>query len=761
MTVGHRSDRAWQPSACILCECNCGIAIQLGEDGRRFEKIRGDRAHPASQGYTCNKALQLDAYQNGRGDRVTRPLRRRPDGSFEEIDWDTAIAEVAERLDRVRDDFGGESIFYYGGGGQGNHLGGAYSPATMAAFGARYRSSALAQEKTGEFWVSARLLGAITRADVEHSEVALFLGKNPYQSHGFPRARSVLKEMAKDPARSIIVVDPVRTETADLADYHLQLRPGTDLYLVTALAAILVQENLVDRDWVVEHVDAAGAEAVAEVLCGIPVKHFCEIADVDAELVHTVARRIAGAQSVAVLEDLGVQMNRDSTLVSYVEKLIWLMTGNFAKAGAQYVPSSMSSIGRDRGHPAGRGPRSPVVGAPIISGLVPCNVIADEILTDHPARYRAMLVESSNPVHSLADSPRTRAALEALDLVVVIDVAMTETARLADYVLPAPTQYEKYEATFFNFDFPRNLFHLRRPVLEPPDGVLAEPEIHARLVEAAGALTEADYLPLREALVMGREAFAHAFATAMGDPRLASLATVLLYRTLGPSLPHDAAPAAVLWGAAQRCAAGNRAGVRRAGYGDGPMAGDRLFEAILNNPSGVVITHDTYDESWTRLGGRRIQLDIPELLVEVAGLEHRGAPVPGEQWPFVLSAGERRAFTANTIIRDPNWRKRDRQGALRMSETDADRLGVRTGQLVRLTTRRGHTDVAVEPTPRMRAGHLSLPNGYGLGVAGDDDPGRAPHVTGAPPNELTSSQDRDEWVGTPWHKHVPARVEVL
>jgi anaerobic selenocysteine-containing dehydrogenase len=405
-----------------------------------------------------------------------------------------------------------------------------------------------------------------------------------------------------------------------------------------------------------------------------------------------------------------------------------------------------------------------VVGAPIISGLVPCNVIADEILTDHPNRYRAMLVESSNPVHSLADSPRTRAALEALDLVVVIDVAMTETARMADYVLPVPTQYEKYEATFFNFDFPRNIFHLRRPVLDPPDGVLAEPEIHARLVEATGALTEADYLPLREAVVVGREAFAHAFLTAMADPRLAGLATVLLYRTLGPSLPHDAAPAAVLWGAAQRCAASNRDGVRRAGYGDGPAAGDRLFEAILNNPSGVVITDDTYDESWTRLGGRRIQLDIPELLVEVAALEHREVPAPDEHWPFVLSAGERRAFTANTIIRDPNWRKRDRQGALRMSEADADRLGVRSGQVVRLTTRRGHSDVTVESTARMRAGHLSLPNGYGLGVAGDDDPGHedlAPRVTGAPPNELTSSQDRDEWVGTPWHKHVPARVEVL
>ena len=157
---------------------------------------------------------------------------------------------------------------------------------------------------------------------------------------------------------------------------------------------------------------------------------------------------------------------------------------------------------------------------PLISGLVPCNVIAEEILTDHPARYRAMIVESANPAHSLADSQRFREALAALDLVVVIDVAMTETARLAHYVLPASTQYEKWEATFFNFEFPRNVFHLRAPLLEPPDGPLPEPEIHARLVEALGAVTEEVLAPLREAAGHGRAAFAMAFFAAVGaNPR--------------------------------------------------------------------------------------------------------------------------------------------------------------------------------------------------------------------------------------------------
>ncbi|WP_067825083.1 molybdopterin-dependent oxidoreductase [Nocardia inohanensis] len=744
----------WKPTACILCECNCGIQVLVGPDGRSFEKIRGDKLHPASAGYTCNKALRLDHYQNGRVGRLTAPLRRRADGEFEEIDWDTAISEITARLLEIKLRHGGESIFYYGGGGQGNHLGGAYAPATMAAFGMKYRSSALAQEKTGDFWVGARMFGHPVRADVEHAEVAFFVGKNPYQSHGFPRARTVLKEIHKDPARSMIVLDPVRTETAELADFHLQLRPGTDVYLLTAMAAILLRDNLIDAEWLAEH--TTGADEVLQVLRAVPIEKYCAIADVDLDLVTAATHRLARAESVAALEDLGVQMNRYSTVVSYIEKLVWMLTGNLGKPGAQYAFTGLAALGHDRGHPMGEGPESPVAGAPIISGLVPCNVITEEILTDHPARYRAMFIESANPVHSLADSARMRAALEALELVVVVDVAMTETGRLADYILPAPTQFEKYEATFFNFDFPRNIFHLRHPVLPAPEGVLAEPEIHARLVEAAGVLGEDDYAPLRVALEQGREAFAMAFLGILADPAKSKLVPVLLYRTLGQTLPDGAAAAAMLWAAAYNCVRKFPQSVERAGYGTGLEAGERLFEAILTGAHGIVITEDDYDVTWNRLRGNKVRLDLTDLLEVLATLPDLDSD-PGD-WPFVLSAGERRAFTANTIVRDPDWRKRDGAGTLRMSETDAERLGVSAGDRVLLTTRRGSTEVPVEPTDRMRPGHLSLPNGFGLAV--DDDNGK-PVQTGVAPNELTEFDSRDEWVGTPWHKYVPARLDTV
>jgi anaerobic selenocysteine-containing dehydrogenase len=752
------TDDTWHQTACILCECNCGIEVRLGgEDGRRFERIRGDKAHPASAGYTCEKALRLDHYQNGRH-RLTSPLRRREDGTFEEIDWDTAIAEVAERFAAVRDTHGGESVFYYGGGGQGNHLGGAYATGTRAALGSRFRSNALAQEKTGEFWVNGKMLGTHVRGDFEEAEVAVFVGKNPWQSHGLPRARTTLKEIARDPARSMIVLDPRRTETAELADFHLQVRPGTDAWCLAALGAVLVEEDLIDRDWLAAH--ATDLDEVTAHLGKVDITACCAVAGVDEGLVRGAARRIAGASSVAVFEDLGVQMSLHSTLSSYLEKLLWLLTGNFATPGAQYVPTSLVNIAGAGVSGGGSSRTSPVAGARIISGLVPANVVAEEILTDHPARYRAMLVESGNPAHSLADSQRMREALGSLELLVVIDVAMTETARLAHYVLPVPSQFEKWEATFFNFDFPRNVFQLRRPVLEPLPGTMGEPEIHARLCEALGAYGDDDVAPLRAAAEESRAAFAEAFFAALAaKPELGRYAPNLLYRTLGPTLPDGADAAAALWGAAHRCAQENPSSVAQAGFaGEGLEPGERLFDAILSSPSGLVFSVDDPQIGFSRLrtDDGKAHLAIAELLGELDGLADEAAPGGSPEFPFVLSAGERRSFTANTIFRDPSWRKRDGAGSLRVSPADAAELGLADGDLVRVTTKRGSVIAPAEVNEVMQPGHVSLPNGLGVDYPGDEG---GAVVTGAAPNELTASEDRDWIAGTPWHKHVPARLE--
>ena len=757
MTASPPKD--WKSTACILCECNCGIEVQLGgPEGRSFVRIRGDDAHPISRGYACEKPSRLDLYQNG-PHRLTKPLRRRADGSFEEIEWDTAIREVAARFAAVRDAHGGEAIFYYGGGGQGNHLPGAYASTTRAVLGSRYRSNALAQEKTGEFWVAARMLGGYTRGDFEHCEVAIFLGKNPWFSHSIPRARVTLKEIANDPKRTMIVIDPRRTETAEIADIHLQVKPGADAFLLAALVGVIVQEGLVARAWIAAHAD--GAEEVLPLFEKLSVAEHCAKCGISEAVVRTTARRIAAAESVAVYEDLGVQMNLHSTLVSYLHKLLILLTGNFGKKGAAYRPTAIVplAVGGERG---GLTPRTPVTGSRVIGGLTPCNVIPEEILTDHPKRFRAMLVESANPAHSLADSARMREALAALDLLVVVDVALSETARLAHYVLPVSSQFEKAEATFFNFEFPRNYFHLRKALLGPPPGLFSEAELHARLVDALGALPHHAVAELRAAWQDGRAAFRAKFLELIGRvPGLLAVAPVVLFRAIGELLPEGLAEGAGVWALCQIAAQRQAPSLARAGFtGEPGDAADALFDAILTSKSAVVFSVDEWEESFARVNtpNRRIQLSVPELFDELAGLANEPAPGASAEFPFVLSAGERRSFTANTIIRNPAWRRKDRSGALRIHPDDAKRVGVEDGGKVRLSTQRGSAEVAVELSDRMQPGHVSLPNGLGLDFP---DASGEPTTVGVAPNELTRSEDRDWLAGTPWHKHTPARLEAL
>ena len=751
----------WQQTACILCSLNCGLEVQLGgESGRELVRVKGDKAHPASQGYTCEKPQRLNFYQNS-PDRLTSPLRRKDDGTFEQIDWDTAISEIAEKFNAIKANHGGESIVYYGGGGQGNHLGGTYGDSTLKALGVKYRSNALAQEKTGEFWVQGKMLGTGVHADFEHCEVAVFVGKNPWQSHGFARARAVLREIAKDPARSMVVIDPRRSETADLADFHLQIKPGTDAWCLSALVAIIVQDNLIAREWLAEH--AAGLEPVEQTFSRIPISEYAERCGVPEELLRAAAHRIARASSVAMMEDLGMQMSVHSTLGSYLQRLVWLLTGNFAREGTNNALIPLVAVeAASKGNSLGKGDKveklSPVVGAKIITGLVPCNVIPEEILTDHPKRYRAMLVESGNPAHSMADSQRWRDALDALDLVVVIDVAMTETARLAHYVLPAPSQYEKYEATYFNIEFPNNYFHLRRPLFDAMPGTLPEPEIHARLTEALGVLKQEDIEPLKAAAHKGRMEFAQMFFTAaMTNPTIAKLAPVVLYRTLGPTLPDGAAAAAVLWGACHLFVQGNKESAAAAGFvGDPFTAGEKLFEAVLNNGSGFVFSSSDYEHSWKRikLPDHKVNLAIPEMLAEMEKLTE---PLKSlVDFPFILSAGERRTDTSNTIIRNPDGYKKERQLSLRMSPPDAEALDLNDGEHAILTTRRGSATVSIQISDMMQAGHISIPNGLGLDFTGEDGSVRR---IGVAPNELTSLEDRDFLAHTPWHKYIPARVE--
>lgn len=743
----------WHKTVCILCSNNCGVEVRIDE--REITRVRGNKAHVASKGYTCEKALRINHYQNA-ATRLTSPLKRLDDGTYIELDWDTAIAEVAEALLAANATYGPGKIMYYGGGGQGNHLVGTYGAALRAALGITRKSNALAQEKTGEAWVEGRMYGTHTHGEFAEAEVSIFLGKNPWQSHGFDETRRVLKEIAADDSRSMVVVDVRRTETADLADYFVQVAPGGDAFLLAAILGVLVEENLVATDWLAEN--TVGSQAAIAAFGAVPISDYAEKAGVPEEQIREVARRIAAAKSVSVYEDLGTEMAPHSTLISYLQRALSTLVGSYGKVGAMTAHTSLVplfSYGT-----TGKEPTDPVTGGKVISGLIACNEIAEGILSDHPDRTRALFIESANPVHSLANSASFREAMNAVDVSVVIDVVMTETAQCADYVLPAASQYEKAEITFFNAGFPVNTSTLRAPILEPLDGTLPEAEIHSRLAQAMGLLTEDDLAPLRKAAENGYDAFAAAYMmAAAAKPMLGALGAVVLYETIGKTLPGGMAMAAPMWFSAQQLAMRFPEQVRAAGHeGEESALGNALFDALVHERDGIAITRHEHDNSFDllRTSEQKINLDLPEMFAELDGLQNKDARLTTDEFPFVLSAGERRSFTANTIMRDPAWRKKDPEGALRLSVGDASELGVETGDRVRITTAAGSAVAVAEVNATMQDGHVSLPNGFGLGYS---PAGGEPELTGVAPNELTSADWRDPIAGTPWHKHVPAQLE--
>lgn len=747
-----------EKTACILCSRNCGLEVEI--EDRKFTKIRGDQDHPMTHGYICQKAARLDYYQNNQ-DRLTHPLKKQADGSFAKVSWDDALKDIAQRLIAIREQHGGDAFATAGGGGQGNHLTGAYLSQIRKAMKSHNQYNSLAQEKTGDFWVNGRLFGSQTchtTEDVEHSDFVIFLGCNPFQSHGIPNARDTLKEIRKDPNRTMVVIDPRRTETAKQADVHLQLKPGTDAYLLSAILAIIVQEELHDQAFLEAH--CTGFDQVKEMLLSVPVEEYVKIADVPLDDVEAVARGYAKADAGCLRVDLGIQHTFNSTLNSYFEKLLFLITGNFAKKGANNLHSYLIPI---LNHTDERNPkykRSAYHKMFPVSGIFPPNILPDEILLAGDKRIRSMFVDSCNPILTWPDTPALSKAFESLELLVVIDVTMTETARMADYVLPAASQFEKWEFTGFNLEFPRNAFHLRHPLLEPLGETLPEAEIYTRLLEEMGELPK-DF-PILSKVAKHEPEFSSHIGYMAGlaallthNKKLAHYAVSILYRTLGPTLKGDAAAASLLLPLAITFAQKYPDAVRRAGHqGNKLTLGVNLFKAILNGRSGVIFSEHKFEEIWSmiRHQDKRIHLEIPEMLDAWKALE--STTPTNEHFPFILAAGERRSYNANQIYRDPAWRKVDRDGAMRMHPDDAVALNLEKGDTALCASEHGELQVVIDIDDSVRRGVVTMPHGYGSRY--DESTPNGPAL-----NQLTHSTHCDPLIKTPFHKCVPVNIQKL
>lgn len=752
-TVKHKS-------ACNLCSLNCGIEIEVNPESREFVSIKGDPDHPLSQGYICQKATRINYYQNGI-DRLDSPLKRTESGEYEKISWDQAIEEIAAKLITVRDSFGGTSIAYAGGGGQGNHMGGVYGSSLRAACQTPYIYSSLAQEKTGNFWVHGRLFGrqnTMYAEPVEDADYVIIIGANPMQSHGIHRARKVIGELSRDPNRTLVVIDPRLTETAKKADHFLQVKPGRDAWLLTALLAHIIQNDLVDHTFLQEH--TLDYEVIKPHFTSIDVEAYATIAGITMDQIQTISDGIHAAKCMTVRSDLGIEMSYNSTLNAYLKRLLFLITGHFGKHGTNHLTTWFFPLLGHSKDPEDGGITTQVTQTRGIGKLFPPNVLPLEIDSDHPDRIRALIVDSANPVSSWADTKAQMKAYRKLDLMVVIDVAMTETAKEAHYVLPASSTYEKCEATFFA----ENFFHLRKPVIEPLEGTLSEPEIYTRLIRAMGEIPvdfpELEQAASKDAEEPGKGHFQQAFMKAsFENASLKKHGPVILKETMGKTLEEGSEAAGLLWVTSQMFANKYPHSIRRAGFeGNSSELANQMFQKILNSPSGVVLSERDYADHWKLIkhADNRVHLHIPELLEWLDKLPEQDKEISRaqEEFPYNLIAGERRSYNANTIIRNPKWRKKDAEGSLKINPEDALSLGIETGDTTEITSETGTIKLLTHVTDEVPRGVASMPHGHGLAYGDAQDYTEV----GAMANLLTSTTSCDPLAKTPYHKNVRVKL---
>jgi anaerobic selenocysteine-containing dehydrogenase len=742
----------WKKTGCVLCAQNCGLEVLV--EGNRITRVKGDKDNPRSQGYLCRKGVNI-AYHQHHKDRLTHPLKR-VGGKFERISWDQAIGEIAAKLKDIVGTYGPKSFAYVGGGGQGCHFDAAFGVRLMRALGSRYHYSALAQELTGIFWVSGRFTGRqylFTIPDEHQSDMILAIGWNGMQSHQMPRAPLVLKEFSKNPDKLLVVIDPRRSETARIADIHLAIRPGADALLTRAMIAIILQEGWHNREYIDLHV--SGFAEIEPWFRDFDAKAAIRVCELDYEQVRQVCRLLA-TRKWCMHTDLGVYMNRHSTAASYLHLLMSAVCGRICMPGGNVIPGHVMPLGA---HTDERDPktwRTVATGFPALMGVFPPNVLPEEIMSNHPERTRAVLCCQSNPLRSYADTSAYEEAFKKLDLLVTCELAMTETAALSHYVLPARSGYESWDSTFFVWTFPEIYFQLRRPIVEPVGEPLHLSEIMVRLADALGIIPA---IPpsLVDAASKERMTFGMQLMEFIQEnPAALSNMPYILAKTLGMTLGSPNLSA--LWGLLQAAPKSFRKAAARAGFTPGMTLGEEVFQAILDHPEGVIIGKADPNDNFTMLATEdgRIHIHIPEMaewIKEIEPASEEAALKPDTAYPFILQAGRHMDTNANTLMRDPSWNRGKRACTLAIHPDDAAEIGIADGQVVRVTTDAGQVEIEAEVTASTRRRQVIIPHGFGLVYEGKS--------CGANVNRLTKNTYRDKFAATPLHRYIKCRVETI
>ena len=737
----------------------CGLEVRIEDN--QIVKSRGDKDNLNSQGYVCRKGLNIRYHQHHAG-RLLYPLKR-VGGRFERISWDQAINEIAAGLKAIVDEHGPRSLALMGGGTIACMSQGLFSVGLLRAMGSQYFYNALAQELTGRYWVDGECFGNQNRhtvPDLEHTDMVLMVGKNPMMSHHSPRARKHWPAFAKDPDNVLVVVDPRVSETAKLADIHLALRPGTDALLYRAMIAIIIQNNWQNQAYIDEHV--SGFDKIRPLFENFDARAAIEVCELDYDQVVKVCRLFTTRRS-SHESDLGVLMNRHSTLISYLENVLRAICGRIGVKGGNLFSTGLMSGGptkvrnRDKEALAWRTAATDFFP---ITNLYPPNVMPEEILNDQPDRLRTVIVSGTNPLRSFADTSQYEKAFGALDLLVTVDIAMTETAALSHYVLPALSAYESYDAGMQPHGFPDVFMQVRHPVVKPQGEQLEAAEIFTRLADALGLVPEIPEKLQAAADSGDRLRFGAELMAFVGEnPNAGRAMQYILAKTLGRSI--GSVNLACQWSRLITLPPWAQEKAVRAGFTPGPTIGDELFQAVINAPGGLIVGSVDPDE-WDHFkaiatADGRIYLDVPEMLEWIEEIEParelENLNSGRDEYPLIMSSGLHFDGNANTQMRDPAWNEGKTYHWFRMHPDDAARQGLEDGQMVRVITEAGREEIELKIDATTRPGYALMPHGFGLVHQGKKH--------GANANRLAKNAHRDRLAGTPFHRYIRCRVEAV
>jgi anaerobic selenocysteine-containing dehydrogenase len=524
-----------------------------------------------------------------------------------------------------------------------------------------------------------------------------------------------------------------------------------------SMISILVEENLYDK----KHVEGrtTGFDEILRHLESFDIAEALKVCRLDEGEVHRVTR-LLGERDSCIRSDLGLLMSRNSTGNSYLEMVLLNLLGRIGERGGNVFPGSLMEFGSHTPIDDPSNWRTVETGFPAIAGFHPPNVMPEEILSEKPDRLRAVLVSNSNPLRSYADTNAYERAFAKLDLLVTVDIAMSETARKSHYVLPAKSPYEKWDGTFFSGlsgRYPEYHFHLRHPLCEPIGEPKEEAEIWTDLADALGLIP--DYpRELEELAQKNRLEFAVALMDYLGkNPDNAPMLPFVMAKTLGKALNSPALT--VLWGLlGQYCqTAGPK--LERAGHTPSLTLGDELFQRFIDKPVDILLCVDDVENNLAenlRTSDGKVHLHIPVLddwmarINPVAELE----ALESKDYPMLLMAGERNDFNATTRMRNRTWISGKTSGkracTMKIHPEDAKELGLESGGIALVETEASSLEVEVEVSERAYPGSVSIPHGFGLEHCGK--------VEGVNVNSLTPARHRDPLAATPLHKSIPCRV---